>query len=436
MSCIFNINDLTLAERKKIITDLEVIPVQSAFGKGMNIKPDPILLYQINNNEVSLPYSYVYNNLLNKFNMKNVNEHINYEQTNFSFIATLNGHQKDIHNDAFEILTRTGSILISLACGMGKTIYSIYLCHLLKLKVLVLCHRINLIDQWEYSINKVCPNAKIQVLSSTNTLDVSNDFFIMNVSNVCKRNVCDFEHIGILIVDEAHTTICTENYLQSLFYIIPRYVIFLTATPDRTDGKGQIIELYVGPERITKKIWRLFNVYTVKTKIKISLQYNKIGKVDWNAVLSSQCENENRNKLIVNIITKFKNRNFLVLCKRVEQGRLIKELLKKNKEEDVDTFTGINKTFNKKSRILISTYSKTGVGFDHAKLDALIIASDVEEGIEQYIGRVFRREDTIPIIFDVLDEMNTLKKHYKTRCNLYKSMGGVIYDYTKVFGTI
>ena len=32
----------------------------------------------------------------------------------------------------------------------------------------------------------------------------------------------------------------------------------------------------------------------------------------------------------------------------------------------------------------VITFSKTGVGFDHPKLDMLIIASDVEEGIEQF----------------------------------------------------
>ena len=68
-----------------------------------------------------------------------------------------------------------------------------------------------------------------------------------------------------------------------------------------------------------------------------------------------------RNKKLVDIIRYFKTRNFLVLCKRIDQASIIKKMLK-DKGEDVDIFTGTSRKFNRDSRILISTYSKTGVG--------------------------------------------------------------------------
>ena len=39
----------------------------------------------------------------------------------------------------------------------------------------------------------------------------------------------------------------------------------------------------------------------------------------------------------------------------------------------------MKKYFNYSSRILVATVQKAGVGFDHPKLDSLIIASDVQE---------------------------------------------------------
>ena len=40
------------------------------------------------------------------------------------------------------------------------------------------------------------------------------------------------------------------------------------------------------------------------------------------------------------------------------------------------------------------------------KLDALILASDLEEYFIQYLGRVMRREDVEPYIFDIVDILN------------------------------
>ena len=73
------------------------------------------------------------------------------------------------------------------------------------------------------------------------------------------------------------------------------------------------------------------------------------------------------------------------------------------------------------------------MGFDHPRLDALIIASDVQEGIEQYVGRVFRREDVVPIVFDFLDNMHTLFKHFLTRRSLYTSIGGEVKSFDESF---
>ena len=116
----------------------------------------------------------------------------------------------------------------------------------------------------------------------------------------------------------------------------------------------------------------------------------------------------------------------------VEQSKFLLNRLKE-KGEQVDMFVSTQKKFNHDSRILISTFSKTGVGFDHPKLDMLIIASDVEEGIEQYVGRIFRRQDTTPIIIDILDEFRPLYNHYLTRRKLYLETGAEINDYKKLF---
>ena len=433
------INSLSLQERQKIIKELTIDYQESEFGR----KPS-FHLFDIEETDISknicVPFSYYYQNLSHlPGQTKYPNQNIKFpkNETGYTFIGSLTEKQELVKEEVFETLNRTHSVILSFHCGFGKTIFSIFLTSLLKYKACVLAHRINLIDQWYYSIKKVCPNAKIQILDTKKPIDPSVDFYIMNSSNVTKRSRDDFKNVGILIIDEAHT-ICTENLSKSLFWFKPKYLIGLTATPYRTDGMSTILELFFGPEIIERKLRRPFNVYVLKTgkngqiKIKSETKVNKMGKLDWNSVLKSQCLNENRNNIIVNIITFFKSRNILVLCKLVEQSKYLLNKLRE-KGENVDMFVSTQKKFNHDSRILISTFSKTGVGFDHPKLDMLIIASDVEEGIEQYVGRIFRRQDTTPIIIDILDDFKPLYNHYLTRRKLYLETGAEINDYVKIF---
>ena len=81
----------------------------------------------------------------------------------------------------------------------------------------------------------------------------------------------------------------------------------------------------------------------------------------------------------------------------------------------------------------MATVQKAGVGFDHPRLNSLILASDVEEYFIQYLGRVMRTEKVEPFIFDLVDDNPILKKHYYTRRKIYLEHGGIIKDFKKFF---
>ena len=82
---------------------------------------------------------------------------------------------------------------------------------------------------------------------------------------------------------------------------------------------------------------------------------------------------------------------------------------------------------------MIGTVSKVGVGFDHPRLDTLLLAADVEEYFIQYLGRVFRRQDTVPIIFDIVDKNPIIEKHYKTRKEVFIEHGGKIKNFNREY---
>jgi superfamily II DNA or RNA helicase len=218
--------------------------------------------------------------------------------------------------------------------------------------------------------------------------------------------------------------------VEAFQYITPRYCLALSATPYRSDGLDEVLYTYFSKNKIIKKLNKPHTVFKVTTKFVPEVKLNYDGTTDWSSVIESMCNSEKRNDIIIKIIKLFKKRNFLILSKRIDQ---IDYLTKKLREsgESVTSFTGSKQTYNCDSRILIATISKAGVGFDHPKMDALILASDVEEYFIQYLGRVFRREDVHPLIFDLVDNFNSLKRHYSTRKKVYESSGGEIKNFTK-----
>jgi hypothetical protein len=144
--------------------------------------------------------------------------------------------------------------------------------------------------------------------------------------------------------------------------------------------------------------------------------------------------NHRRNRLMVDIMLHFKDRHFLVLCKRVDQAKWIAARLEEEKEQ-VSVMTEDVNDYDENSRIIVSSVQKTGCGFSFDKLDALMIASDVEEYFIQYLARVMRTEEVKPIVFDIVDPHPSLKKHFGERKKVYQKAGGVIKDFYKEFPT-
>jgi superfamily II DNA or RNA helicase len=248
----------------------------------------------------------------------------------------------------------------------------------------------------------------------------------MNAQNIEKMGTSFFSDIGLVIVDEAHL-IMAEILSKSLQYVYPRYLIGLTATPYRPDGLNVLLELYFGKQKVIRELHREHKVYKITTDFKPTIEYAVNGRVNWGTILDSQAQDIGRNDIILKIISHFKDRNFLVLVKRIAQGEYLQQKLKEL-GEDVTSLLGTNQEFEVNSRILIGTTSKVGTGFDHPKLDTLLLATDVEEYFIQFLGRVFRRKDSIPVIFDLVDNYSILNKHWNTRRKVYQDHGGVIHN--------
>ena len=422
MSVIVNLSKLSLEERDMINTDLVLEVEKNKYNKFA--KTEHIFAFQLNeDNTVCLPFAYgvKYLNVARK-------SRNDLPKVNIDFIGVLREQQKDVFEEGKDTLSKNGFTMLSLPTGFGKTFLSIKLATVTKLKTLIIVNKIVLMNQWVESIKKVCPKATLQVVKSNKLEDC--DFYIINAINVSKKPAHFFKDIGTVIVDECHL-IMAECLSKCMVYLFPRYLIGLSATPYRTDGMDPLIQFYFGEEKIIKLLERKHIVYKVKTDFTPEYTLTKDGKINWGSLLDSQSNDEERNELIIQIVKRFKDRNILILSKRIEQGNFLYNRLK-DENENVTSLIGKQQEFDHDARILVGTTSKCGTGFDFPKLDCLILASDIQQYYIQALGRVLRRPDVEPIVFDLVDENHILRFHFESRVEVYKKIGGKIVNYKKL----
>jgi superfamily II DNA or RNA helicase len=422
MSIRINIDSLPWDMRQKINDELKI----EIKGPGMSRWIFP---FHIHVDDIHLPFSYAVNTLKLKRPSRD-----NFPSMNTKFEGVLREEQIILKKEALDLLTKNGTVIISAFVGFGKTACAISLACSIRLKTLILVNKIVLIKQWEESILKFCPHAKIQKLTSKSKFDDTCDFYIINTINVCKTSPNFFKKVGLVIGDEIHL-LMAEGLSKAFQVIFPRYTIALSATPYRIDDFNGLINLFFGKEQIIRKLDRKHIVYKVNTGLKIGMEVAESGRVDYNKIIEAQSTCEERNDLILRIVQHFSERHFMILCKRVEQATFI---FKKLQElgESVDNLIGKKQEFDKDARILVGITGKISTGFDHPKLDTLLLATSIKEFFIQSLGRVFRSRDTIPFIFDLVDTNPILINHYKTRLEVYKDCGGVIKDFGREFPDI
>jgi superfamily II DNA or RNA helicase len=421
MSMTYDIDSLSDETREDVIQRLEILP-ESKYGKKKSFD-----IYSIEAGNVSIPFYFSY-----RMRNEKPNRDIKYSTMKLTFSGKLRQEQKEVKKEMLSYLNEFGSCMLSARCGFGKTFFSIYMACKIGMKTCVLTHRVLIADQWVDEFQTHSVNPRIKIARKGEEFSENIDIYIISIILVKKLGKEFMQRFGMVICDEAHI-LCAENASQCLLYTTPKYLIGLSATPDeKTDGTGIIIDHYFGPHRIFRNLNVSHDVFRLSTHFKPEYTLNFKGKIDWNSVLESQCGSAVRNELILKLCRYFSERNILVLCKRVVQANYLCEKLTAE-SESVDVFVASKKKPNYESRILVSTYSKSGVGFNHPKLDMLIVASDVEAYIQQYHGRIFRREDSRPIVIDMVDDLPVLKSHWLTRRSYYKKTGGHIKIFRKTY---
>lgn len=130
------------------------------------------------------------------------------------------------------------ALLIS-ATGTGKTFLSAFDAKEFSAKkLLFVVHRLNIAEKAMKSFQKIFKNEKTMGLYSGNLKQLDNDFIFSTVQTISKQTSLDQfkkDQFDYIIIDESHRS-GADSYLRLINYFKPKFLLGMTATPERTDG--------------------------------------------------------------------------------------------------------------------------------------------------------------------------------------------------------
>lgn len=136
--------------------------------------------------------------------------------------------------------------LIISATGTGKTYLSAFDAKAFNPKrLLFVVHRLTIAKDSLNTFRNIFGSDKTMGLYSGNRRDLESDFVFSTIQTISKANHLDNfskDHFDYIIIDETHRS-GADSYLRLIEYFEPKFLLGMTATPERTDG-NDIFKLF------------------------------------------------------------------------------------------------------------------------------------------------------------------------------------------------
>jgi len=136
-------------------------------------------------------------------------------------------------------IKKTNKALLISATGTGKTYLSAFDVKQFNAKrVLFVVHRLNIAKKAMESFKKIFGDSKSMGIFSGSEKNSNVDFVFSTVQTVSKNHYMEVfgkEFFDYIIIDESHRA-GADSYKNIMDYFTPKFLLGMTATPERTDG--------------------------------------------------------------------------------------------------------------------------------------------------------------------------------------------------------
>lgn len=343
----------------------------------------------------------------------------------FRFSGTLRPYQRQAIQD---ILLKPFGVL-EAGTGAGKTVMALSIIANRKQPTLILVHTKELMYQWKEQI-KTFLNVNAGLVGA-GKFDIQP--ITVAIVNTARKNLDNLpQYFGNLVVDECHR-VPSSLFSETVSAFSSEYMLGLSATPYRRDGLDELIGWFVGLHKVTVDTSVLHDIGAIlRPKIirrETLFQYPYAD--DYQQMISALVSDDQRNRLIacdIRVQSARKSGLSLVVSDRVDHLKELASLTgvgtlltgktpAKKRKEIVQALT------SGAVRVLFSTLSLIGEGFDCPGMDALFLTTPIKFSgrLTQVVGRVLRpAAGKEPLVYDYTDSNVGLLKHQaKQRQNVF-----------------
>ena len=350
--------------------------------------------------------------------------------------------------DAASAIAEYDDGILCAPTAFGKTALAAWIIAQRKVNALVLVHRQQLLDQWQARLAMFLnlPAKSIgQIGGGKNDPSGCVDVAIIQSSHD-KAGVKDFvAEYGQVIVDECHH-LSAFTFEQVLKQVKAKYVLGLTATPERKDGHHPIIYMQCGPIRYKLSARSMtasspFEHEVIPRPTEFCVPPEQ-ADTTIQELYAALVDDTARNELIVGDLLRAVQDGCspLLLTARTEHLKFFETALdgivenvfvlkggmgKKQRRSSADAIAAVPEG---NPRVILATGSYIGEGFDDARLDSLFLAMPIswKGTLQQYVGRLHRLHDAKRVVrvYDYVDSnVLMLARMYARRLKGYSAIG-------------
>jgi len=420
------------AEMQRVRRDTTVKPIATS---DYSI-PEPFEIYKESQKYLYIPKFYG----LSRYGVPERTSVSEGSQINISFKGDIRQNQIDPCKQAKNQLEQFGGGVLCLPCGFGKTVMAINLICWLGKKALVIVNKEFLLNQWKERIQQFS-DAKVGIIQQNKTDIKDKDIVIGMLHSISMKDYPKelFGDFGTLIVDEVHH-IAARVFSNALLKISTKFMIGLSATPERKDGLSKVFEWFMGDvflkvDRKEQKVIVNRISFVCKDQDYCKEVVNFRGKANLPRMINNITEYSPRNEFILKIITglSIKKRRILLLSDRRAHLEDINKRVIKDTVCSVGFYVGgMKQKLLKESEgkdLILGTFMMAAEAMDIPALDTLILASPKGD-IEQAVGRILRtcKQDISPVVIDIVDSFSTFENQSYKRNRFFKKHGYQIHN--------
>jgi len=426
-------SDITISLQNEIKNDLNIRPyVSQGEAKSYSV-------YRESFKKLYVPRYYG----LNKLGPPKSNNIENGETINLEFNGTLREKQEVVVSTYMKYIENPDKQggLLELPCAFGKTILSLNIISRVSKKTLIIVHKEFLMNQWIERIQEFLPTAKVGKIQGQ-IIDIDDkDIVIGMLQSLSMKEypASIFEPFGLTIIDEVHH-ISSEVFSKSLFKIVTKHMLGLSATMNRKDGTTRVFKMFLGDviykgEHDEKRIatvraieYRSHDEEFEETK----LDYR--GKPAFSTMISKICEYNRRSEFILKVLKNMLEENpkqqVMILAHNRNILTYFHDAIKHRNLATVGYYLGgmkekaLKETETK--QIVIATYAMAAEALDIKTLTTLIMATSKTD-IQQSVGRILREKHSNPIIVDIVDTHDIFKSQWNKRKAFYRKEDYIIF---------